>query len=71
MAGDEDARSVWGRTQQAMIAFDCRDISSAVRVPTLLLHRRGDRVAINVEAARRIAGQIPAPASSSSPAWTT
>ena len=36
MAGDEDARSAWGRTQQAMIAFDCCDILSAVRVPTLL-----------------------------------
>lgn len=61
MAGEEAARSACGRTQQAVMAFDCRDISSVVRVPTLLLHRRGDRVAINVEAARRIAGHIRRP----------
>lgn len=71
VAGDEDARRAWGRTQRAgaspamaravmtaMIAFDCRDILSAVRVPTLLLHRRGDRIA-HVEAARHMAAHIP------------
>jgi class 3 adenylate cyclase len=41
----------------AMVAIDCRDILPAVRVPTLLLHRRGDKVA-HIQAARYMAEHI-------------
>lgn len=71
MAGNEIAQRAWGRTQragaspamaravmEAMVAFDCRDILPGVRVPTVLLHRRGDRVA-HVEGARHMAAHIP------------
>lgn len=70
-AGDDTARRAWGRSQRAgasptmglavwdaMMATDCRDILSAVRVPTLVLHRFGDRVA-SIEGARHIAARIP------------
>ena len=43
---------------QAMVAIDCRDILSAIRVPTLLLHRQDDHVA-HVAAARYIADHLP------------
>jgi pimeloyl-ACP methyl ester carboxylesterase len=71
VAGDETARHNWGRTQragaspamaravmEAMVAFDCRDLLPAIRIPTLVLHRRGDRVA-RVEGARHLAAHIP------------
>jgi pimeloyl-ACP methyl ester carboxylesterase len=38
--------------------IDVRDILPAIRTPTLILHRRGDR-GIRVGAARHLAGQIP------------
>ncbi|GAC1540685.1 MAG: hypothetical protein NVS3B12_27770 [Acidimicrobiales bacterium] len=70
-AGNESARQAWGRTQRAgasptmalavwdaMMAIDCRDILPAVRVPTLVLHRRDDRVA-HIEGARHVAARIP------------
>ena len=70
-AADETARRSWGRTQragaspamgravmEAMAAIDCRAILPAVRVPTLLLHRRGDQVA-HIQAARYMAKHIP------------
>jgi pimeloyl-ACP methyl ester carboxylesterase len=70
-AGDDTARRSWGRTQragaspamgravmEAMVTLDCRDILTAVRVPTLLLHRRDDQVA-HIEAARYMAAHIP------------
>jgi class 3 adenylate cyclase len=43
---------------EAMVAIDCREILPAIRVPTLLLHRRGDQVA-HIEAARYMATCIP------------
>lgn len=70
-ADHDTARQGWGRTQRAgaspamglavwdaMMAIDGRDILPAVRVPTLVLHRRGDRVA-SIEGARHIAAGIP------------
>jgi class 3 adenylate cyclase len=46
--------AVW----DAMMATDCRDILSAVKVPTLVLHRHGDRVA-DIAGGRHIAERIP------------
>ena len=43
---------------QAVDELDCRHVVSAVRVPTLILHRTGDRVA-RIEAARYMAERIP------------
>jgi DNA-binding SARP family transcriptional activator/pimeloyl-ACP methyl ester carboxylesterase len=70
-AGNDTARQAWGRTQRAgasptmglavwdaMMATDCRDILPAVRVPTLVLHRRGDQVA-RIQGARHIAARVP------------
>ncbi len=70
-ASNDTARQAWGRTQRAgasptmglavwdaMMAIDCRDILSAVRVATLVLHRRGDRVA-HIDGARHIAACVP------------
>jgi class 3 adenylate cyclase len=70
-AGNELFRQSWGRflrsgaspamgraVFQALCELDCRDILPAVRVPTLILHRTGDRVA-KIEAARYMAEQIP------------
>lgn len=70
-AGNEAARQAWARAQRsgasptmglavwdAMMATDCRDILPAVRVPTLVLHRRGDRIA-RIEGAREIADRVP------------
>lgn len=39
-------------------AIDVRDLLPAIRVPTLVIHRKGDRVA-NYRGARWMAGQIP------------
>jgi len=69
-AGEEAAQRAWNRTQrlgaspamgravmEAMIAIDCRDLLSSVTTPTLVLHRRGDRVAYP-EAGRYMAAHI-------------
>lgn len=69
-ADDEMARW-WGRraraaatpsTVRALIAMnslvDVRDVLAAVRVPTLVLHRRGDRDSV-LEEGRFLAGHIP------------
>jgi class 3 adenylate cyclase len=70
-AGDPDMQEVWGRFQRAsaspamaravvaaLFEIDVRDILPTIRVPTLILHRRGDLVA-PVEGARLMAEQIP------------
>jgi class 3 adenylate cyclase/pimeloyl-ACP methyl ester carboxylesterase len=70
-ANDEAVRQVWGRVQragaspamgravyQALCELDCREVLPAVRVPTLIVHRTGERVA-KVEAARYMAERIP------------
>jgi class 3 adenylate cyclase len=70
-AHDEAARHVWGRFQrtgaspamgravyQALCALDCREVLPAIRVPTLIVHHTGERVA-KVEAARYMAERIP------------
>jgi len=67
----EAARQSWGRylragaspkmgraVIQALAALDCRDILPAVRVPTLIIHRSGDRVA-KIGAARYMEQHIP------------
>ncbi|MBT2323878.1 adenylate/guanylate cyclase domain-containing protein [Variovorax paradoxus] len=68
---DAAARELWGRMQRrasspgAAVAvmrmayeIDCRAILSAVRVPTLILHRREDRM-ISIEHGRYLAREIP------------
>jgi pimeloyl-ACP methyl ester carboxylesterase len=70
-ANDDVARQVWGRFQrtgaspamgravyEALCELDCREVLPAIRVPTLIVHRTGDRVA-KVEAARYMAERIP------------
>jgi len=70
-AGNEHFRQSWGRFLRAGASpamaravfeaadeTDCRDILPAVHVPTLILHRTGDRM-VNVEAARYMAERIP------------
>jgi pimeloyl-ACP methyl ester carboxylesterase len=70
-ANDEAARQVWGRFQrtgaspamgravfQALCELDCREVLPAIRVPTLIVHNTGERVA-KVEAARYMAERIP------------
>ncbi len=70
-ADDEAARQVWARFQrtgaspamgravyQALCELDCREVLPAIRVPTLIVHRTGERVA-KVEAARYMAERIP------------
>ncbi len=70
-AGDESIREVWGTFQrlgaspsmglatlEALLEIDVRDILPSIHVPTLLLHRSGDR-AISVEGSRLMADQIP------------
>jgi class 3 adenylate cyclase len=62
---------VWGRFQRAgaspamgaavmaaLFEIDVRDILPTIRVPTLILHRRGDRIA-PIEGARLMADKIP------------
>lgn len=69
-ADDEGAREVWARYQragaspgmarrvlEALAEIDVRGILSAVNVPTLIIHRTGDRVA-PVEGARLMAQEI-------------
>lgn len=69
-AGNDLFRQSWGRflrsgaspamgraVYEAVRDLDCRDILPAVRVPTLILHRRGDRVA-RIEGARYMAKRI-------------
>ncbi len=70
-ANDEAVRQVWARFQrtgaspamgravyEALCELDCRDVLPAIRVPTLIVHRTGERVA-RVEAARYMAERIP------------
>jgi len=70
-ANDEAARQVWARFQrtgaspamgravyEALCELDCREVLPAIRVPTLIVHRTGERVA-KVEAARYMAERIP------------
>ena len=70
LAGDEAARAWWAKLermsvspammQQIFMMFldvDVRDVLPLVRVPTLVLHRRGDRV-VNIESARWLAEHI-------------
>ncbi len=71
LAGDEAAREAWGRllracaspamaraVLEAVAGIDCRDILKAIRVPTLVQHRTGDRVC-HVGGARHLAEKIP------------
>jgi len=68
---NEGIQYAWGRYQrtgaspamgravyEALCELDCREILSAIRVPTLILHPTGDRVA-DVRAARHMAEHIP------------
>jgi class 3 adenylate cyclase len=68
---DESVREVWGTFQrlgaspsmglatlEALLRIDVRDILSSIHVPTLLLHRVGDR-AIPVQGSRFMALHIP------------
>jgi len=70
-ADSEPLRLAWGQFQrrgasprmgrtvyQALCDLDCREILSAISVPTLILHVTGDRVA-HVNAARYMAERIP------------
>lgn len=70
-AGSDPMRNAWGQFQrrgaspsmgrtvyQALCDIDCREILSAIAVPTLILHVTGDRVA-HVNAARHMAQRIP------------
>ncbi len=70
-ADDERMREVWGTFQrlgaspsmgvatlEAMLEIDVRDILSSVRVPTLVIHRAGDR-AIPAEGSRFMSERIP------------
>ena len=50
--------------------IDVRAVLPTIDVPTLVLHRRGDR-AVNQQASQWMAGQIPVRGTSSSPASTT
>jgi class 3 adenylate cyclase len=70
-AGDPDMEEVWGRFQRAgaspamatsvmtaLYEIDVRDILPHINVPTLILHRTGDRVA-RIGGARYMAERIP------------
>jgi pimeloyl-ACP methyl ester carboxylesterase len=70
-AGDESARASWARLErlsvspagirtllQTAAATDVRQLLPLVRVPTLVLHREGDRI-VPVELGRHIAEHIP------------
>jgi class 3 adenylate cyclase len=70
-ADDERMREIWGNyqrrgaspsmglaTMQAMMAIDVRDALPTISVPTLLLHRAGDR-AIRPQSSRYMAERIP------------
>lgn len=71
LAGDPDEQEWWARYQRisaspgaaiALVAMnrdiDIRHVLPAIRVPTLVLHRRGDQ-AVDVEHGRYLAEQIP------------
>jgi class 3 adenylate cyclase len=70
-AEDASMREVWGTFQrlgaspsmglatlEALLEIDVRDILPSIHVPTLLIHRAGDR-AIAAQGSRLMAGQIP------------
>jgi class 3 adenylate cyclase len=70
-AGDEEMREAWGTFQrlgaspsmglatlEAVLEIDVREVLPTITVPTLLLHRRGDR-AVRVENSRYMADRIP------------
>jgi pimeloyl-ACP methyl ester carboxylesterase len=70
-AADPGMQEVWGRFQRAsaspamaravmaaLFEIDVRDILPTIRVPTLILHRKGDLVA-PIDGARLMAEQIP------------
>jgi class 3 adenylate cyclase len=72
LAGDERFRQWWGRFERHSVrpgmvapifetinALDLRAVLPAIRVPTLIMHRRGDRL-IDVSNARYLADHIPA-----------
>jgi class 3 adenylate cyclase len=71
LAEDEGFRQWWGRFERHSVrpgmvepifetinALDIRAVLPAIRVPTLILHRRGDRL-VDVANARYLADQIP------------
>jgi pimeloyl-ACP methyl ester carboxylesterase len=71
LAGDAEARELLERQQRSaaspamvqqifemFLDIDVRAILPTIRVPTLVLHRRGDRV-VNWRAGEHLAGQIP------------
>ena len=71
VAEDRDMQRAWGRFQRAsaspamaraviasLFEIDVRDILTTIRIPTLILHRKGDLVA-PIEGARLMAEQIP------------
>jgi pimeloyl-ACP methyl ester carboxylesterase len=71
LCGEERFRQGWGRFLragaspamgralfEALAGFDCRDILPRIQVPTLVLHRTGDRVS-PVESGRYLAAHIP------------
>jgi class 3 adenylate cyclase len=71
VAAEPAVQELWGRFQrasaspamaraviEAVAAIDCRPILSAITVPTLVVHRTGDR-ACHVEAGRYLAQHIP------------
>ena len=71
LAGDPQAVERWGRFERQaaspgmfgklnrmFLDVDVRHILSAIRVPTLVLHRRGDRV-VNIANGRYLAERIP------------
>jgi class 3 adenylate cyclase/alpha-beta hydrolase superfamily lysophospholipase len=70
VAGDATMREVWGhflragaspamgiKVLEAMMQIDVRDILDSIHVPTLVIHRKGDRIA-PVEGGRLIAERI-------------
>lgn len=71
LAGDEELRDRWARLSQASVSprsarllmqmgyrMDWRSFLRSVRVPTLVLHRAGDRV-VPAEEGRRVADELP------------
>jgi class 3 adenylate cyclase len=71
LEGDQAFRESWGRMERYSVSpgtarrlldmagkLDVRDVLSSIRVPTLVLHRTGDR-AVRVEGGRFLAQRIP------------
>jgi len=71
LEGDQAFRENWGRMERYSVSpgtarrlldmagkLDVRDVLSSIRVPTLVLHRTGDR-AVRVEGGRFLAQRIP------------